>query len=128
MLVGLVRQILLLHRNEHWARTVRRMEIGERLRPVEERRAQPRDVEPRRDEVALDVIAFRLADRRVELDEQVALFDALPVAHVDRAHHAGLERLNDLAAPAGNDLALRGGDDVDLPERAPPHPHAETTN
>jgi hypothetical protein len=42
MLVGLAGQILLLHGDERGACPLRRLEIGERIRPVDERRAQPR--------------------------------------------------------------------------------------
>jgi hypothetical protein len=56
---------------------------------------------------------------RIEFDQHVASIDPLPVAHVDRPHDARLERLDDLGAAAGNDLA--GGDrhDIDRADAGP---------
>ena len=56
---------------------------------------------------------------RIELDQNVAGLDALPVTHVDRSHDTSLERLDHLGAAARNDLALGGRDDVDASERGP---------
>ena len=46
------------------------------------------------------MVALGLVDGRVELDQHVAGLDALAVLDMDRAHHAGLERLDHLGAPA----------------------------
>ena len=59
------------------------------------------------------MIAFGLRHGRIELDQHVAGLDALPIADVDCANHTGLERLNNLGAPGWNNLARRGGNDVD---------------
>ena len=92
---------------------------------VRERRAQSRDVELGGDEIALLALLVGLGHRRIELDQNVAGLDALSVANVDRANHAGLERLDHLGAAARNDLARRGGDDIDAAERGPHQRDAE---
>ena len=61
----------------------------------------------------------------IELDEDVAGLDALPVVDLDGAHDAGLERLDQLDAAVGHDFAGRGGDDVDVPETRPDQAKAE---
>ena len=61
----------------------------------------------------------------IELDQDVAGLDALTVAHMDRTHHAGLERLDGLGAAARNDLARRDGDDVDRADTRPGQRSAE---
>ena len=63
--------------------------------------------------------------RRIELDQHVAGLDALPIADMDRANNAGLERLNHLGPAARDDLAGCGGNDVDLPEACPGQRQAE---
>ena len=65
------------------------------------------------------MVAFGLGHGRIELDQHVAGLDALPITDVDRANDAGLERLDHLGAAGRNDLARRGGDDVDAPQGGP---------
>ena len=55
----------------------------------------------------------------VKFNQWVALFDALPLFDVDGADGADLQGLNNLGAVAGDDLALGGGDDVDLAKAGP---------
>ena len=97
-----------------------RREVGERIVPGGERRAQPRDVELLGEEVAAQVIAFRGVYGRIELDQHVTGLDRLPVVYPNGAHNAGLERLDDLGAAARHDFSARRRDDVD---RAPPGPY-----
>src|SRR5262249_56849838 len=80
---------------------------------------------PRRDEIAAQMVALGLVHGRIELDQHLAGLDALPIAHMDRAHHSGLERLDDLGAPAGDDLSRCRRNDVDLAERRPYERQAE---
>ena len=70
-------------------------------------------------QIALQMVALGGVHRRIELDQHVACLDALPVLHMDRAHHAGLERLDDLGAAARHDLARCRGHDVDRARRTP---------
>src|SRR5262245_6271977 len=65
------------------------------------------------------MLPFRHGYRWIELDEDIAGFDALAVADANRAHDPGLERLDDFSAAGGNDLAWRGGDDVDFTQASP---------
>ena len=92
---------------------------------VGQRRLQPRDVELRARSDRFAVPALRVVHGRIELDQHVAGFDRLAVLDVDRAHHAGLERLDDLGAAGRNDLAGGRGDDVDLAEARPRQRDAE---
>ena len=96
-----------------------RREVGHRIVPGGECRAQPRDVELLGEEVVAQVIAFRRVYGRIELDQHVAGLDRLPVLHPNGAHHPGLERLDDLGATARHDFSGRRRNDVD---RAPPGP------
>ena len=72
-----------------------------------------------------DVLLLGRLHGGIELDENLAGLDALPVLNVDGAHNAGLERLDDLDAAAGNDLAGRRGDDIDMAEARPEQGQAE---
>ena len=93
---------------------VRRMVVTDR-----KRRAQPRGVELLGEQIILEVVAFGGVDGRIELDQDVAGLNRLPVLHPDGADHAGFERLDDLGTPARHDLAGGRGHDVD---GAPPGP------
>jgi len=57
----------------------------------------------------------------VELEQQLAGADELPVAHVNRAHGADLERLHDLGIAGGDDLARCDCDHVDPTDERPGH-------
>src|SRR5215472_17319780 len=96
-----------------------RREVGKRIVPGGQRRAQPRPVELLGEEVAAQVIAFRGVHGRIELDQHVAGLDRLSVLHPNGSHNPGLERLDDLGAAARHDLSTRRRNDVD---RAPPGP------
>ena len=102
-----------------------RLELGERIVLSGQGRAQAGDVELSRHQIALQMPELGTAHGRVELDEDVAGLDALTVADMDRAHHAGLERLDDLGAAARNDLARRDGDNVDRADTRPGQRSAE---
>ena len=115
----LVEQKLTLGADQRWVCIGGRREVGHRIVPAGERRAQPRDVELLGEEVVAQVIAFRRVDGRIELDQHVAGLDRLPVLHPNGAHHPGLERLDDLGATARHDFSGRRRNDVD---RAPPGP------
>ena len=84
----------------------RRLEIGERI-VLGQRGVQARRVELGRHQVALQMAEFGGVHGGIELDQHVARLDALAVAHMDRPHDAGLERLDDLGAAGGDDLARR---------------------
>jgi hypothetical protein len=101
-----------------------RREVGERIVPGGERRAQPRDVELLGEEVAAQVIAFRGVHGWIELDQHVAGLDRLPILYPNGAHHPGLERLDELGAAARHDFSGRRRNGVD---RAPPGPYQRRT-
>ncbi len=95
------------------------MKIQQRILLPGQHGAQTCSFEPRRHQVALHVAKLSLGHRRIEFDENLAGFDALPVSHMDCANDASLERLNDLGATARNDPARRRGDDIGLAEARP---------
>lgn len=64
-------------------------------------------------------VALGERDRRIELNERLALLHFLPIAHVDRTYLTRRERLNDLDAIAGNHLARRDRNDIDVAEAGP---------
>jgi hypothetical protein len=99
---------------------VGRREVGKRIVPGGERRAQPRAVELLGEKIAAKVIAVRRVHGRIELDQHVAGLDRLSVLHPNGAHNPGLERLDGLGAAARHDLSARRCNDVD---RAPPGPY-----
>jgi hypothetical protein len=111
---ALADQKLTMHLDLRGACALRRPEGGKRI--LRERRAQPRDVESGRKEIAPLALLVGFRHRRVELDQNVASLDALSVAYVDGADNARLERLDQLGAPAWHDLARRGRDDIDAAE------------
>ena len=53
----------------------------------------------------MQMIAFGLVHGRIELDQDLARFDGLSIAHMNCADHTGLERLNDFGAPARNNFS-----------------------
>ena len=57
------------------------------------------------EQVGFEVAELGVADGRIEFDENVAGPHALAVSHMDGAHHGGFERLDDLGAHVGYDLA-----------------------
>ena len=128
MLGGLRCQVLALGGDEQRACPVRRMEIGERIGTVGEGGAQPGDIELGGDEIALQVLALSPCDRRVELDQHIAGLHGVTVMHMDRADEADLEGLDDLRPSARDDLARRGGDDVDGADAGPGHGQHEHGN
>ena len=73
----------------------------------------------RRHQVALQVPELGGVHGGIEFDQHVARLDALAVAHMDRTHHARLERLDDLGAAGGDDLARGHGHDVDRADARP---------
>ena len=111
-------QELTLGADQHRVGTRRAERSRRRVIAGGQRGAQPRDVELLGNEIVAQMIALGGVHGRIELDQDIAGLDALPVLHMDRAHDAGLERLDDLGAAARHDLARRGGDDVDVPEQA----------
>ena len=102
-----------------------RVEIDFRIIALGKRSGEPGSVEPRRDEVALDMIALGEVHGGIELDENVTGLDGHAIAHVNGAHNSRLERLDGLGAAAGDDLAGRGSHDVDLAECGPAQREAE---
>src|SRR6266436_2749736 len=119
MLGHLVLQELTLGSDQFRICIGRRREISRGIIPAGKRGAQPRDVEPLGEEVVAQVIAFRLVDGRIELDQDVAGVDRLPILYPYGAHDPGLERLDDLDPTARQDFSARRRNDVD---RAPPGP------
>ena len=97
----------------------RRHEPRSRIGRIGQHRVEAGDVEPRDRERALEPIALGRVGGRVEFNEDLARFDALPVLDMDGADHTNLERLDHLGASALNDLARRASDELDVPERRP---------
>src|ERR1700730_1908143 len=71
------------------------------------------------------MLALSVVHRRIELDQDVALFDGLPILDMDRADDADLEGLNNLRPAARNNLPWSRGNDVDKAQRGPRQRHAE---
>jgi hypothetical protein len=112
MLGRLRRQVIPVRLDQMRRGVVRRMEVRQRIVAVRERRVQPRRVELRRHEIALQAPQLGAVHGWIEFDQHLANFYGLAVADVDGAHHAGLERLDQLGATAGDDLARRRRHDV----------------
>ncbi len=70
------------------------------------------------------MIALGFVRGRIELDQHVTCPYRLPILHLDRTHHPGLERLDHLDPAARQDLSARGRNDVDA---APPGPDQRRT-
>ena len=120
MLGDLVEQQLTLGADQDRVRTGRRREVGRMIIAGRQRRARSRaTLSCSASRSLLEVVAFGGIHGRIELDQHVAGFNRLPVLHPDGANHPGLERLDDLGAPARHDLPGRRSHDVD---RAPPRP------
>ena len=125
MLLDLLGEISLLHLHLGRAGPGRRIKFRLRIVGIAQAGPQPGNVEAGGHEVVLDVLFLGRAHRRVELDEDIAGLDALPIADLDGAYDAGLEWLDQLDAAVGHDLAGRRGDDVDVPETGPDQAQAE---
>jgi len=65
---------------------------------------------------------------RIELDQDLAGLDPLPVADMDRALHTGLEGLDQLGAAVRDDLALCRRHDVDAADAGPDARQAESAD
>ena len=116
---GLAEQETAMHLDQRRRRIRRRLERRSRVVLRRQRCTQPGDVELSGDQVAPEMSELRAGHGRIELDQHVARLDGLAVADMDRPHDAGLERLDDLGAAAGNDLAWRHRDDVDRADARP---------
>lgn len=119
VLADLIGEELPLRRNQHGIGILWYDEISGYPFAARQCGAEARDVEPLGHEIVMQTIALCGVHRRIELDQQVARLDRLPVLHVNGAHHAGLERLDHLASPARHDLAGCGGHDVDRARSRP---------
>jgi hypothetical protein len=128
MFRGLIDQELPLHRNEHWACLSRRIKGGKRIAAIRQRCSQACGVQPRRDEVAPQMMAFGFVHRWVEFDQNIAGFDGLSVTDMDGAHDPGLKGLHDLGAVTRDDLARRGGDDINPAQGGPSQRQAENAS
>ena len=127
MFRGLIDQELPLHRNQRWACLTRRIKVGKRIAAIRERCSHACSVKPRRDEVAPQMITFGFVHRWVEFDQNIAGFD-VSVTDVDGAHDPGLKGLHDLGAVTRDDLARRGGDDINLAQAGPSQSQAENAS
>ena len=107
------------------ARARRRLKLALRIVAVAQRRAQSCDVQLRGNEIASDMLLLRRRHGRIELDQDVTRLNALPIMNVNGAHDAGLERLYQLDAAAGDDFAGGGRDNIDMPEACPDQRQAE---
>ena len=119
-------QKLALHGDERRVGGGRRMEGGERIVGIGERRMQARDIELRGLQVALQMIGLAFVDGGVELDQHIAGIDVLAVRDPDGAHDAGLEGLDHLAVAGRNDLAGGGGHDIHVAQACPGQAPART--
>ena len=77
------------------------------------------DFRPCRGEFGARALDIGLGARTVELDQHVAGLDQGAIGDANVFDPAGLQRLDDLDPPGRLELALRGGDDVDVAEIGP---------
>src|SRR6185437_4583073 len=75
MLGRLVQEKAALRRDQRCARALRRLETGQRIGTVCQRCAQSCDIELCGDEVPVKMLPLGVADRRIELNEEIALPD-----------------------------------------------------
>jgi hypothetical protein len=85
LLSTLTDQKAALHLDQVRGRALRRLECGKRIVFPCQGRPQPRGVELRRHEVALQMPEFGPAHGRIKLDEHLASADALTVANINTA-------------------------------------------
>ncbi|KAF1052974.1 MAG: hypothetical protein GAK43_01637 [Stenotrophomonas maltophilia] len=88
-------------------------------RKAAEQGAGPGEVHPRRKQVAFQAFDIRARLARVQLHQQIACLDRLPVVDVDGLDHRDFLGLDELGLAAGYDLALGGGHHIDLPDAGP---------
>jgi hypothetical protein len=101
-------------------------DVGRRLdarRPARGKRRQQgagaRRLQPRGSQVVGGTRAVGPGHRRVEFHQHLAGLDRLAVDDVNGLDGGGFDRLDQLAAGIGHDLALGHGDDVDVAEAGP---------
>ena len=97
LLADLVDEEFALHGDEICRRVRRRLEIFERVAGLQFR-LQSRNIQLGGGEIALGVSKVRIVQGLIELNQNLAGLDLLTILDIDRAHHAGLERLNNLGA------------------------------
>ena len=64
------------------------------------------------EQVAVQALDIGVGHAGVQFDQQVAGLHVLAIADMDRCDDRRLQRLDQLGAAAGDDLALRDGDDI----------------
>src|SRR4029077_15316106 len=74
------------------------------------------------------MVSLRIVHGWIEFNENVTNLDALPVVNVNRSDHADFERLDDLGAAAGNDLAWRRCHNIDRSQACPSQRDTEEGN
>src|SRR5260370_36629009 len=74
------------------------------------------------------MVSLRIVHGWIEFDENVTNLDALPVVNMNRSTHADFERLDDLGAAAGNDLAWRRCHNIDRSQACPSQRDTEEVN
>lgn len=125
MLRLLARQKLAMHLDQSLAGLLRRLEPGEWIVVRCKRRLQARNIEPRSDQVAFDVVQFGCIDSWIQFDQHIPRLDRRPIVRANRAHHAGFGRLDHLGAAIHDDLAKCGRDHIHLSQRCPRHRRAK---
>ena len=124
---GLAGQEAAMHLDQVGRRIRRRLELGERIVLRGQRRAQPRDVQLSRQFRSLfkcpSSAPVMVGSSSMRMSPALT---RLTVADMDRAHDAGLERLDRLGAAAWNDLARRDRDNVDRADARPGQRSANT--
>src|ERR1700733_10009958 len=117
-----------MHLDLSGRRALRRVESGEWVIALGERRAEPGNVELGGDEVSLDTVPLSRRHRRIEFDQAFAGAYLLAVMDKDGPHDAGFQRLDQLGSAAGNDLSVGRDKDVDFAGRRPGQRDAEEGN
>ena len=118
-------QELALHLDQLLAGACRRREVGNRVAVRCKCRAQTRNLEPGRHQIALHMIEFGDIDGRIQFDQHVPCPDRCAIPRMNRAYYARLGRLDDLGPAIHDDLSGCGRDNIDLAQRRPHQGRAE---
>ena len=65
------------------------------------------------------MVSFGSCHRRIELNQNISRFDDLPIVNVNGAHDTRFKWLHQFDATAGDNLAGRKRNDVDVSKASP---------